>query len=93
MTHDRPRTSGPAKQALAICSRYRFGLFGRLLEHELDLLVVADVDRDLAAGNQVAEQQFLGERQSLGGRSTATRGGRNASVGLRLPVEPVGAGR
>ena len=35
---------------------------GVFLEHELHLLVVADVDRHLAAGDELAEQQLVGER-------------------------------
>ena len=34
----------------------------RLLEHELHLVVVVDVDRHLAAADQPAEQQLVGER-------------------------------
>ena len=36
--------------------------FGRFLEAELDLVVVADVDRHLAAIDEPAEQQLVGER-------------------------------
>ena len=55
------RSTPPGPVVAGSCSGHGLGFF-LFLEHEPDLVVVVDVDRHLAAADEAAEQQLVGER-------------------------------